>query len=76
NSDDPPMFNTTLTDEYLRVAETFHFDAERIEQFVLDAARASLLPESPRAAMEESLQQEMAELRARILATQGEPNGQ
>ncbi|MGH9841467.1 MAG: adenosine deaminase, partial [Blastocatellia bacterium] len=58
NSDDPPMFNTTLTDEYLRVAETFHFDAERIEQFVLDAARASLLPESPRAAMEKSLQQE------------------
>ncbi len=63
NSDDPPMFNTTLTGEYLQVAETFRYDAEMIEQFVLNAARASLLSESARKELVETLQLEMAELK-------------
>ena len=33
NSDDPPMFDTTLTDEYLRIAKTFGFDLPQIKQF-------------------------------------------
>src|SRR5512143_157507 len=44
NSDDPPMFDTTLTDEYLRIADTFGFDVAQLEQFVLNGIRASLLP--------------------------------
>jgi len=44
NSDDPPMFNTTLTDEYLRVAEAFGWEAPMFEKLVLSAVRASLLP--------------------------------
>jgi adenosine deaminase len=43
NSDDPPMFGTTLTDEYLRIAEAFDFDIILIKQFVVNGIRASLL---------------------------------
>ncbi|MFN8374133.1 MAG: adenosine deaminase [Anaerolineae bacterium] len=46
NSDDPPMFNTTLTDEYLRCADAFGWNADLIEKLVFDALReVSLLPE-------------------------------
>ena len=44
NSDDPPMFNTTLTDEYLKSAAVFALDVGTIEQLVFNALRASLLP--------------------------------
>jgi adenosine deaminase len=53
NSDDPPMFNTTLTDEYLRIAETFALDEETIAHLVLNGIRATLLPAEERARLEE-----------------------
>jgi len=43
NSDDPPMFNTTLTEEYLKSAEIFNFDAATINKFILTALDHSLL---------------------------------
>ena len=49
NSDDPPLFGTTLTDEYIRVAETFGLDWEDIKHLVLNAARAVFLPEHEKA---------------------------
>jgi adenosine deaminase len=52
NSDDPPLFNTTLTDEYLKVAETFGLNSKTIQQFVLNAARATLLPQPARENLE------------------------
>jgi adenosine deaminase len=67
NSDDPPMFNTTLTGEYLRVAETFGFDAEAIEQLALNAVRASLLPEAARSKMEAEFRREFANLRSELM---------
>lgn len=45
NSDDPPMFNTTLTDEYLRCAETFGWNEAVCERLVMNAAHAVLLPQ-------------------------------
>jgi aminodeoxyfutalosine deaminase len=44
NSDDPPMFDTTLTDEYLIIAGKFSYDKRDIKQFVLNGVEASLLP--------------------------------
>jgi aminodeoxyfutalosine deaminase len=44
NSDDPPMFSTTLTDEYLRVAETFELDIPHVSQLVINGINASFLP--------------------------------
>jgi adenosine deaminase len=62
NSDDPPMFNTTLTDEYLKIAEAFDFSRETIEQLVINAVRASLLPELTRTEMEARFRREFAAL--------------
>ena len=63
NSDDPSMFNTTLTDEYLRIASAFGFGAELIEGLVLNGVRASSLPPGDRMAMEERFRGEFAQLR-------------
>lgn len=67
NSDDPPMFNTTLTQEYLDTARTFKFDAETIEQLVLNAVRGSLLPPNRRQALEQEFIVELARLRTEHL---------
>jgi len=48
NSDDPPMFGTTLTDEYLKAADAFGLDRPGIEGLVLNAARATLLDSDER----------------------------
>ncbi len=56
NSDDPPMFNTTLTDEWSRSAEAFGLTVEELAEmnrrafraaFLSDAARAELLRAHP-----------------------------
>ncbi len=44
NSDDPPLFDTTLSDEYVRAADVFGFDAALLERLSLNALHASLLP--------------------------------
>jgi adenosine deaminase len=44
NSDDPPMFGTTLTDEYLKAADTFGLGAADVREMVRRAAEATLLP--------------------------------
>jgi adenosine deaminase len=44
NSDDPPMFNTTLTGEYLHLHEAFGYDAETLARFALAALDQSFLP--------------------------------
>jgi adenosine deaminase len=63
------MFNTTLTDEYLRIVETFGFDAERIEHLMLNAVRAALLPADQKAQMEKRFLAEFARLRAEFFAS-------
>ncbi len=66
NSDDPPMFNTTLTDEYLKITEAFDFSIETIEQLVLNAIRASLLPAASRTELEMRFRNEFSMLRTEI----------
>jgi adenosine deaminase len=62
NSDDPPMFGTTLTREYRVVAETFGFDASVLADFARNAARAALLPAAERKALEARVERELAAL--------------
>jgi adenosine deaminase len=62
NSDDPAMFDTTLTDEYLRIAEAFDFDRAQIEQFVVNGIRASLLPPEAKQALETEFRAQFDEL--------------
>lgn len=44
NSDDPPMFSTTLTDEYLRCMETFELPLDIIYTLLTNATQAAFLP--------------------------------
>lgn len=46
NSDDPPMFNTTLTREYLSGVKTFGWNREQVKAFYFNAVTASLLPDT------------------------------
>ncbi len=68
NSDDPPLFNTTLTDEYLRVAHAFGLDARTLEHLSLNALRASRLPAGERHNLEQQFQAQFAQLRREHLA--------
>jgi adenosine deaminase len=63
NSDDPPMFNTTLTSEYQQAASAFNFDVETVEALAINAVRASQLPGPARLDLEKQFQAEMARLR-------------
>jgi adenosine deaminase len=51
NSDDPPMFNTTLTREFEVCAETFGWTEDTLRQLTLNAAQAALLPKDEKAAL-------------------------
>ncbi len=44
NTDDPPMFGTSLTDEYRRVAAAFDLDVAAVAELVVNAVDASFLP--------------------------------
>ncbi|NDJ86352.1 MAG: adenosine deaminase [Chloroflexi bacterium] len=45
NSDDPPMFNTTINDEYLHVFKDCGLTLPQIEKATLEAVRVSYLPD-------------------------------
>jgi adenosine deaminase len=64
NSDDPPMFNTTLTREFQVCAETFGWDANTIETLTCNAVRATLLSAEERVALLERVEKEFHRLRA------------
>jgi adenosine deaminase len=63
NSDDPPMFNTTLTEEYVVASEAFGLNEDALETLVLNAVRASFLPGTDRREMEREFAAEFARLR-------------
>ncbi|MCC6614348.1 MAG: adenosine deaminase [Anaerolineae bacterium] len=63
NSDDPPMFNTTLTQEFQQSAQAFGWSASTVETLTLNAARASLLPENEKRALETRLRDSFRMLR-------------
>lgn len=62
NSDDPAMFNTTLTDEYLLAAREFGFGAKELAEFSLNAVRYSFQPAEERDRMLASFTGEIAGL--------------
>lgn len=62
NSDDPPMFNTTLTNEYLLVQKTYGWDVETLQRLVLNAVQAALLTEQEKAELLDSFSAEFERL--------------
>lgn len=62
NSDDPPMFGTTLTDEYRLVAARFGYTSEELAARSLRAARATFLPSPERERLVARFEAELAAL--------------
>ncbi len=51
NSDDPPMFGTTLRDEYVAAARTLGLSPAGLADLARNAARAAFLPQAEAAAL-------------------------
>jgi adenosine deaminase len=62
NSDDPTMFGTTLTDEYLKAATAFGFGTGEVREMVLRAAAATLMPAEDKASLLERVKKGFLEL--------------
>jgi adenosine deaminase len=61
-SDDPALFNTTLTDEYLEIAAAFGYDERDLVGFVERAVGASLLDDKARAVMDQAFKGALLEI--------------
>jgi aminodeoxyfutalosine deaminase len=62
NTDDPPMFNTTLADEYRALAEAHGFTQSEIQHLVLNAVRAAFLPPDEKDTILRAFERELAAL--------------
>jgi aminodeoxyfutalosine deaminase len=63
NSDDPPMFGTTLTNEYCSVAETYGWGADEMQRLAMNGACATLLPPAEKASLISDFEAEFSRLR-------------
>ncbi len=66
NSDDPPFFETTLTDEYRRVTHHFGFTVDDLCTLVMNSVLASFLPQNEKQTLLRRMQQDLAHLRAEL----------
>ncbi len=66
NSDDPPMFGTTLNDEYRFLARTFGYDAAGLARLSRNGVTSSFLPEERKAALLAEFDEEFARLGAEL----------
>jgi len=62
NSDDPAMFEITLTDEYKLCVEEFGLDWDEIKTLCLNGVRASFLPDMDKQELLEEFEKELAEI--------------
>lgn len=62
NSDDPPMFNTTLTQEFQRCTRAFDWTRDMLERFTYNAAQGALLPNGEKAALLAKIQASFSRL--------------
>lgn len=68
NSDDPPMFNTTLTNEFVQLQKQFGWNAGLIKRLILNALHASLLTVEQKLIMIEVFEAEFTKLHTQLLA--------
>jgi adenosine deaminase len=66
NSDDPPLFGTTLTDEFLVLARQWSYDADGIQRIALNAVDVAFLPKDDRTHMRTEFVEEFARLRQEV----------
>ncbi|MBV9280556.1 MAG: adenosine deaminase, partial [Chloroflexi bacterium] len=75
NSDDPPLFNTTLTDELLTLIDPFGLDVAAIDEVLLNGVRHSFLPAQRKRELEATFRAEMDVLKAEHLSDDGSRAG-
>ena len=63
NSDDPSLFNTSLSDDYATLVEPFGLTVDRIDEIVLNGFRSSFLPADRKAALVAEVEQTLAALK-------------
>jgi adenosine deaminase len=68
NSDDPPLFNTTLNDEVALLAGAFGFDADTIDAILLDGVQSAFLTPEDARSLESGFRSTMQELKAEHLS--------
>jgi aminodeoxyfutalosine deaminase len=66
NSDDPPLFGTTLTDEFLVLARHWGYDADGIQRIALNAVDTAFLPDQEKTHMRTEFVEEFARLRQEL----------
>ncbi len=66
NSDDPPLFNTTLTDEYLKAVNNLGLNLDALMGLVHNGIRAALLSKARKTALLDSFARENAALADQI----------
>jgi aminodeoxyfutalosine deaminase len=66
NSDDPPLFGTTLTDEFLVLARHWGYDADGVQRIALNAVDAAFLSKEEKAQMRTDFVEEFARLRQEL----------
>lgn len=64
NSDDPPMFNTSLNQEYQLLIDHFGFSVMELEKISLNALYASFLPDVEKAALADEFRDEFTRLKS------------
>lgn len=62
NSDDPPMFNTTLTNEFIVCADAFGWDANQLKQLTYNAVDVSLLPDDKKTTLRHDFERQFTAL--------------
>jgi aminodeoxyfutalosine deaminase len=63
NSDDPPLFGTTLNDEVALLAGPFELDVSAIDEILLNAVRHGFLPAPAKQRLEASYRAELDALK-------------
>ena len=66
NSDDPPMFGTSLNREYEILVDQFGFTADDLDQISLNALHASLLSKPEKIGMEQEFKDQFSRMRTTI----------
>lgn len=61
NSDDPPMFGTTLSDEFTRCATAFDLDRDILYTLTMNAVNAALVSDQRRAELRQAVREGFAE---------------
>ena len=67
NSDDPSLFNTSLSDDYATLVEPFGLTVDRIDEIVLNGFRSAFLPAERKQALIAEVEQALSALKRQHL---------